>query len=160
MIEAALAYVGRLGPWTFLAGSLPLLVGMSIMMMLLSSLFGIGDTPPHPMVESMARSVLIPIIFGSVIAPLAETLVHQLWTKRILTRLGIQSFGIYALVSAVPFGLAHGLHPGTFLAAFGPGLVFAFGFAARDYPGGKPFLLTAAAHSLRNALATTVAYFW
>lgn len=158
--DALVAWIGRLPAWIFAAGSLPVLVGMSILMGQLAALIGVPDDYVNPMEAHIGRGVLLPAFFALVVAPLEETLLFQLCTKRILGKLGYPSLYVYLVVSAALFTLSHEPHPLHGMNVFGQGLLLALGFAARDYPGGHPFLLTAAAHSLRNALSTTLIYLY
>lgn len=156
--DALVAWIGRRPAWVFVAGSLPVLVGMSILMGQLAGLIGISDDYVNPLEAHIGRGVLMTVIFALLIAPLAETLVFQLWTRRILGKLGYPSLLLYLSVSTVLFTLAHAPNPRYGTTVFGQGLLLALGFAARDYPGGRPFLLTAMAHALRNALSITLIY--
>lgn len=96
-------------------------------------------------------------VMGVVLAPLVETLVFQHWTKRLFDRVAGSRWQLYVLGSGLFFGLSHGVHL-SFPPAFLAGIVLALLFWVRDFPGGKPFLHTFAAHALKNGLAFMVTF--
>jgi hypothetical protein len=94
------------------------------------------------------------LLVGSVIAPLFETAVFQWAPIRLLrTRLRLPA-PLAVCASAAFFAAAHAYSIGYVVFAFFVGLVLAYGFAVRDHPGGRPYLLICAVHALRNAIAS------
>lgn len=93
------------------------------------------------------------LIVGSIIAPLVETAIFQ-WAPIRLLRTWLKLPAALAVgVSAILFGAAHTYSIGYVVFTFFIGLVLAYGFAVRDYPGGKPYLLICIVHALRNAVS-------
>lgn len=160
MTKAVLAYLAELRAWIFLAGSLPVCLATSLLIVGLGSLCGLTTENMYRPESVIATGPVGLLFFGSVVAPLFETLVFQQWPKRILDRYQLGGFWTFALLSAATFATAHSLHPMSFLSAMGGGLVLALSFAARDHPGGRPFWLTAGVHSLRNTFSTLLFYLW
>jgi len=93
------------------------------------------------------------LIVGSAITPLVETAIFQWAPIRLLHTWLTLPTGLAVGVSAVLFGAAHAYSIGYVVFTFMIGLVLGYGFAARDYPGGRPYLLICIVHALRNAVA-------
>ena len=94
------------------------------------------------------------LIVGSVITPLVETAIFQWAPIRLLHSWLKLPVAVAVGVSAALFGAAHAYSIGYVVFTLLIGLVLAYGFAVRDHPGGKPYLLICAVHALRNAVSS------
>lgn len=93
------------------------------------------------------------LLLGSVAVPLIETAIFQ-WAPIRVLRTWLKLPSALAIgVSAALFGAAHAYSIGYVVFTFLIGLVLAGGFVAKDYPGGKPYLLICVVHALRNAVS-------
>ncbi|MBV8665134.1 MAG: CPBP family intramembrane metalloprotease [Burkholderiaceae bacterium] len=93
------------------------------------------------------------LIVASLIAPLVETALFQWAPIRLLHTWLRQPAWLAVLVSAVLFGMGHTYSLGYVVFTFLVGLVLAFGFQAKNYRGGHPYLLICIVHALRNVIA-------
>lgn len=94
------------------------------------------------------------LIVGSIITPLVETAIFQWAPIRLLRTWCKLPPALAVCVSAALFGAAHTYSIGYVVFTFLIGLVLAYGFVVKDYPGGKPYLLICVVHALRNAVSS------
>jgi hypothetical protein len=94
------------------------------------------------------------VFLGSVLAPLLETALLQWAPIRLLSsKFGLGPFTTI-LVSATLFALTHTYSWGYAIFAFVVGMLLAYGYLRRNYPGGNAFFIVFAAHAIRNLIAT------
>ena len=93
------------------------------------------------------------ILFACIVAPLAETAINQWGCLRLLEKLKCRR-DVAVVISAVLFGLGHNYSGSYIVFAFFAGLALAGVFVIEDARGGRPFLVTAAVHAMRNGIST------
>jgi hypothetical protein len=94
------------------------------------------------------------LLVGAVLTPLVETALFQ-WAPIRLLRTWLKLPAALAVcISAALFGVAHTYSVGYVLFTFLVGLVLAWGFVVKDFPGGRPYLLICIVHALRNLAAS------
>jgi len=96
------------------------------------------------------------LVVGSIVAPLTETALFQWAPIRLLHGKLKLAWPIVLVLSASLFAAAHAYSLGYVLSAFLVGLVFGYGFAVREEPKYRPFLLTSLIHALRNGIAAVL----
>jgi hypothetical protein len=94
------------------------------------------------------------LLVGAVLTPIVETAIFQ-WAPIRVLRTWMKLPNTLAIgVSAAAFGAAHTYSIGYVVFTFLIGLVLAFGFVVRDYPGGRPYLLICIVHAMRNVVSS------
>lgn len=94
------------------------------------------------------------LLIGSVIAPMVETALFQ-WAPTRLLHGKFQLPWCYVIFSSASFfAVSHWYSLSYVFFAFLVGLVLAYGFAVRDAPKGRPFVLVWLVHGLRNGVAS------
>lgn len=118
-----------------------------------AAMVGFSVLPTEPVGGPVSLSTMSlgwRLVLASLVAPLVETAIFQ-WVP--IRKLGLRWYwGVF--LSALMFGLSHWYSLSYMLATFMVGLVFAYGFAARDAATGKPFLLVAVTHAVHNGVAS------
>lgn len=104
--------------------------------------------PAGPVFE--VHNLGLGLLLTALVIPVIETALFQ-WVP--ICKLGLP-YGWGILLSATLFGVSHWYSLSDVLATFLIGLVFAYGFAVRDFKEGKPFLLVTIAHALHNSVAS------
>lgn len=94
------------------------------------------------------------VFLGSILAPLLETALLQWAPIRVLNGKFALGPVITTIASATLFALAHTYSWGYATFAFAVGLLFAYGYLRRNYPGGNAFFIVFMAHAARNLIAT------
>lgn len=122
---------------------------------LFSALFGSLETGPGSQTVE-AAGFIERVFLTSIVAPMLETAVLQLAPVHILSgKFGLRPVAIIC-TSAALFAMAHTYSWGYVVYSFLIGLVFAYGYLLRNFPGGNAFLIVFSAHAARN-LVTTIA---
>ncbi|MDR5753862.1 MULTISPECIES: CPBP family intramembrane glutamic endopeptidase [unclassified Caballeronia] len=89
------------------------------------------------------------ILWGCVLAPLLETIVHQWACLRILEKLRVRA-SVAIVLSSLGFAAAHDYSVPYMLTAFFSGVVLSTVFVVERKKRGYPFLATLAVHALKN----------
>ncbi|MBR8237979.1 CPBP family intramembrane metalloprotease [Burkholderia sp. AU42008] len=104
--------------------------------------------------EIVKYDLLTRLLVGSLAAPIVETFLFQWLPIRLIRRTFGGSAWSATGASALVFSATHGYSVLYVAVALWGGLIFATVFVLRDYPGGRPFLVVATAHAVRNTLAS------
>jgi hypothetical protein len=113
---------------------------------------GLGPCPGPDSLESLG--LIGRLLLGAIVTPFIETALFQMLPIRVLRGRFHLPWRWVLSLSAALFGAGHWYCLGYVFFAFSVGLVLAYCFAVQDIPGGRPFLVTAIVHALRNAIAS------
>jgi hypothetical protein len=91
---------------------------------------------------------------GAVITPVVETALFQWLPIRILHTWLKLPVAVAVVASAALFGFGHTYSIGYVVYTFMIGLVLAYGFAIRDFPKGRAYLLICIVHAIRNTASS------